>query len=383
MSYFQRLAQQCCTECSKSYIFPWWQGVHAGTDSGHAQTQYNNLHWPTHAPTSLSAANHMSSHGGKEYMQEQIQDMLRLSTTTRTGQPMPQQAWPCIHHTNHMDPKLFTLLSHHTNHTNPKLFTLLSHHTDSKLFTLLLYHTDPKLFTLLLHHTDPKLFTLLLYHMNDTDPKLFILPLQSMIASCLLSPVAEWETLTKFALEEFKGHVQDKDRLLMMVIRVDAGPWPLHAHFVFGGVDHPPIWMAPPWIVRCLQELLQIFWFTWSMRQTECTHLQANHKAGWELASLSKANKICAVLTEDSKTFMFGAKRVIQLAVRIGSEIRVDMYLNPAIPSSNGDEPCSPCFTSTQLNLIHLASFFKSHLGWGSEKIHGYLQRKTKTSLFG
>ncbi|KAG2084832.1 hypothetical protein BD769DRAFT_1397494 [Suillus cothurnatus] len=232
-----------------------------------------------------------------------------------------------------MDPKLFTLLSHHTNHTNPKLFTLLS------------YHTDPKLFTLLLHHTDPKLFTLLLHHMNDTDPKLFILPLQSMIASCamadlwkLLSPVAEWETLTKFALEEFKGHVQDKDRLLMMVIRVDAGPCPLHAHFVFGGVDHPPIWMAPPWIVRCLQELPQIFGFTWSM---------ANHKAGWELASLSKANKICAVLTEDSKTFMFGAKQVIQLAVRIGSEIRVDMYLNPAIPSSDGDEPCGPCFTST------------------------------------
>ncbi|KAG1831523.1 hypothetical protein EV424DRAFT_1534202 [Suillus variegatus] len=36
-------------------------------------------------------------HGGKEYTQKQIQDMLRLSTTTRTapraGQPMPQQAF--------------------------------------------------------------------------------------------------------------------------------------------------------------------------------------------------------------------------------------------------------------------------------------------------
>ncbi|KAG1855339.1 hypothetical protein DFJ58DRAFT_727541 [Suillus subalutaceus] len=195
----------------------------------------------------------------------------------------------------------------------------------------------------------------------------------------LLSPVTKRETLTKFALEEFKGHVQDKDGLSMMVIGVDAGSWlhsvctpqylrfvqssenpelrrtlmyalvalasaPLHAHFVFGGVDHPAIWTAPPWIVACLQELLQIFGFTWSM---------ANHKAERELASLSKANKICAVLTEDSKTFMFGAN-----AARISSEIKVDVYLNHATPSSDGDEPCGPCFTSIQPNLIHLASFW-------------------------
>ncbi|KAG1776554.1 hypothetical protein EV702DRAFT_1198248 [Suillus placidus] len=153
----------------------------------------------------------------------------------------------------------------------------------------------------------------------------------------LLSPVAKRETLMKFALKEFKGHVQDKDGLSMMVIRVYAGSWrhtvctpqyppfmqssenpelchtlmhafvalasaSLHAHFVFGGVDRPPIRTAPAWIAGCLQELLQIFGFTWSM---------ANHEAEQELASLSKANKICAVLIEDSKTFMFGAKQVI------------------------------------------------------------------------
>jgi hypothetical protein len=52
------------------------------------------LFWPVMDWAAWSAANHMSSHGGKEYMQEQIQDMLRLSTTTHTSQPMPQQAWP-------------------------------------------------------------------------------------------------------------------------------------------------------------------------------------------------------------------------------------------------------------------------------------------------
>ncbi|KAG1893197.1 PIN domain-like protein [Suillus fuscotomentosus] len=224
----------------------------------------------------------------------------------------------------------------------------------------------------------------------------------------LLSPVAERETLTKFALEEFKGHVQDKDGLSIMVIGVDAGSWlhtvctpqylpfmqssenpelrrtlmyalvalasaPLHAHFVFGGADRPPIWTAPPWIVGCLQELLQIFGFTWSM---------ADNEAERELASLSKANKICAVLTEDSKTFTFGAKRVIRPAVKSGSEIRVDVYLNPTTPSSDGDEPCGPCFTSTQPNLVHLASFCKSRLGWESEKIHGYLRRRVWQVIF-
>lgn len=37
---------------------------------------------------------------------------------------------------------------------------------------------------------------------------------------------------------------------------------PLHAHFVFDGVDRPLILTVPPWIVGCLQELLQIFGFT-------------------------------------------------------------------------------------------------------------------------
>lgn len=51
----------------------------------------------------------------------------------------------------------------------------------------------------------------------------------------------------------------------------------------------------------------QILW-----RQTECVHLQDKHEAERELASLSKANKIWAALTEDGNIFAFGAKRVIR-----------------------------------------------------------------------
>ncbi|KAG1759371.1 PIN domain-like protein [Suillus occidentalis] len=225
----------------------------------------------------------------------------------------------------------------------------------------------------------------------------------------LLSPVAERETLTKFALEEFKGHVHDKDGLSMMAIGVDARSWfyavctrqylpfvqssenpelrrtlmyalvalanaPLHAHFVFDGVNCPSILTVPPWIVGCLQELLPIFGFTWSM---------ANHEAEQELASLSKANKIWAALTEDSSTFTFGAKRVIRPVFMIGSEIRVDVYLNPAAAASSDDDgPCVPGFISTQPSLTHLASFCKSRLGWGPEKIHGYLRRKMWRAIF-
>jgi Holliday junction resolvase YEN1 len=46
---------------------------------------------------------------------------------------------------------------------------------------------------------------------------------------------------------------------------------PLHAHFVFDGEDRPSIKRgkhvrsAPHWLTRSLQELLQIFGFTWAM----------------------------------------------------------------------------------------------------------------------
>lgn len=46
---------------------------------------------------------------------------------------------------------------------------------------------------------------------------------------------------------------------------------PLHAHFVFDGVDCPSILTVPPWIVGCLRELLQIFGFTWSAVKLELT----------------------------------------------------------------------------------------------------------------
>ena len=54
-------------------------------------------------------------------------------------------------------------------------------------------------------------------------------------------------------------------RRTLMYALVALANAPLHAHFVFDGVNRPSILTVPPWIVGCLQELLPIFGFTWSM----------------------------------------------------------------------------------------------------------------------
>ncbi|KAG2031514.1 PIN domain-like protein [Suillus americanus] len=149
----------------------------------------------------------------------------------------------------------------------------------------------------------------------------------------LVSPSTEGQTLTEFALEGLKGHVQDESSLSMMTVGVDASAWlyaicklqafqlghaqsgknlelqtliyklitlanaPVHAHFIFDGEDRPTI-------KRSKQELLQIFGFTWAMAKGE---------AKADLAFLSKAGKIGAVLMEDSDALLFGAENVLRL----------------------------------------------------------------------
>ncbi|OAX35045.1 PIN domain-like protein [Rhizopogon vinicolor AM-OR11-026] len=162
----------------------------------------------------------------------------------------------------------------------------------------------------------------------------------------LVSPTIHGQTLTAFALEGLWGHVQDEGGISMMTIGVDASSWlyvvcklqafqfgharsgenpelwtlmyklvalasaPIHAHFVFDGDDRPSIkcgkhvCSAPHWLTQHLQELLGIFGFTWSMAKGE---------AEADLAFLSKAGRIAAVLTEDSDAILFGAERVLCL----------------------------------------------------------------------
>ncbi|OJA14255.1 hypothetical protein AZE42_10491 [Rhizopogon vesiculosus] len=154
----------------------------------------------------------------------------------------------------------------------------------------------------------------------------------------LVSLTIYGQTLTVFALEGLRGHVQDDSGISMMTIGVDASAWlyavcklqafqfrhaqlgenpklqtlmyklvalasaPIHAHFVFNGDDHPSIKRgkhvrsAPHWLTQHLQELLNIFGFTWSTAKGE---------AKADLAFLSKAGRIAAVLTEDSDAILF------------------------------------------------------------------------------
>ncbi|KAG1888233.1 PIN domain-like protein [Suillus subluteus] len=187
----------------------------------------------------------------------------------------------------------------------------------------------------------------------------------------LVSPSTEGQTLMAFALEGLKGHVQDESGLSMMMVGVDASAWlyavcklqafrlghaqsgenpelrtlmyklitlanaPIHAHFVFDGEDRPTIkrgkhvQSAPHWLTQSLQELLQIFGFTWATAKGE---------AEADLAFLSKAGKIGAVLTEDSDALLFGAEKVLRLTDNEDGTFLVDAYCagalsnNPNIP---------------------------------------------------
>ncbi|KAG1789049.1 uncharacterized protein HD556DRAFT_1311616 [Suillus plorans] len=267
----------------------------------------------------------------------------------------------------------------------------------------------------------------------------------------LVSPSTEGQTLTAFALEGLKGHVQDEGGLSMMTIGVDARPSdldmpsraktqnyahssnaPVHAHFIFDGEDCPPIKRskhvrsAPHWLTRSLQELLQIFGFTWTTAKGE---------AEADLAYLSKAGKISAVLTEDSDALLFGVAKVLRLTDNDDSTFLVDAYCaealsnDPKIPlttshlllwamlhggdynpggllgcgsqlpgmlktwrdhlptvlvdgtlgeittwSDGASSTLLPQLNPTQPNIGRLAAFCKARLGWMRPKIHKYLR---------
>ncbi|KAG1840050.1 PIN domain-like protein, partial [Suillus subluteus] len=114
---------------------------------------------------------------------------------------------------------------------------------------------------------------------------------------------------------------------------------PVHAHFVFDGEDRPTIKRgkhvrsAPHWLTRSLQELLQIFGFTWAMAKGE---------AEADLAFLSKAGKIGAVLTEDSDALLFGAEKVLRLTDNEDGTFLVDAYCAGAL----SNDPNIPLTTS-------------------------------------
>ncbi|KAG2369239.1 PIN domain-like protein, partial [Suillus spraguei] len=101
---------------------------------------------------------------------------------------------------------------------------------------------------------------------------------------------------------------------------------PIHTHFIFDGEDCPPIKCnkhvrsAPHWLIQRLQELLQIFRFTWATGEAEA-----------DLAFLSKAGKISAVLMEDSDTLLFGAEFFLHLMDNEDGMFIVDAYCAGAL----------------------------------------------------
>ncbi|KAG1845208.1 PIN domain-like protein [Suillus subluteus] len=199
----------------------------------------------------------------------------------------------------------------------------------------------------------------------------------------LVSPSTEGQTLTAFTLEGLKGHVQDESGLSMMMVGVDASAWlyavcklqafrlghaqsgenlelrtlmyklvtlanmPVHAHFVFDGEDRPTIkrskqvQSAPHWLTQSLQELLQIFGFTWATAKGE---------AEADLAFLSKAGKISAVLMEDSDALLFGAEKVLHITDNEDGTFLVDAYCAEAL----SNDPKVPLTASCLLLLAML-----------------------------
>ncbi|KAG2742447.1 PIN domain-like protein, partial [Suillus brevipes Sb2] len=127
------------------------------------------------------------------------------------------------------------------------------------------------------------------------------------------------------------GHAQSGEnpelRTLMYKLVVLANA-PLHAHIIFDGEDRPSIKhgkhvrSAPHWLTRSLQELLQIFGFTWATAKGE---------AEADLAFLSKAGKIGAVLMEDSNALLFGAEKVLHLTDNEDGTFLVDAYCTEAL----------------------------------------------------
>ncbi|KAG2029736.1 PIN domain-like protein, partial [Suillus americanus] len=117
---------------------------------------------------------------------------------------------------------------------------------------------------------------------------------------------------------------------------------PVHTHFVFDGEDRPTIkrskqvQSAPHWLTRSLQELLQIFRFTWATAKGE---------AKADLAFLLKAGKIGAVLTEDSNALLFGAEKVLHLMDNEDGTFLVDAYCAEAL----SNDPTIPLTTSCLL----------------------------------
>ncbi|KAG2337079.1 PIN domain-like protein [Suillus weaverae] len=194
----------------------------------------------------------------------------------------------------------------------------------------------------------------------------------------LVSPTTQGQTLTEFAVEGLEGHVQDLGGVSMMTIGIDASAWlyavcklqvfqfghvqsgenpelhtltyklvtlakaPVHAHFIFDGEDRPSmkrgkhIQSTPHWLTRGLQELLQIFGFTWSTAKGE---------AKADLAILSKVGKIHAVLTEDSDVLLFGAKKVLRVMDNNDGMFKVDIYHAQALSK----DPHVPLTTSRLL----------------------------------
>ncbi|KAG1887737.1 PIN domain-like protein, partial [Suillus subluteus] len=164
-----------------------------------------------------------------------------------------------------------------------------------------------------------------------------------------------------------EGHIQDPDGVSMMTIGVDArlqafqighaqsgenpelrtlmyklatlASVPIHAHFVFDGGDHlsvkrgKRVRLMPHWLTQGLQELLQIFRFTWSTAKGE---------AEADLVFLYKVGKIHAVLTEDSDTILFGAKRVLHVIENDDGMFKADIYhvkalsRDPHLPLTTG-----------------------------------------------
>ncbi|KAG1740093.1 PIN domain-like protein [Suillus occidentalis] len=194
----------------------------------------------------------------------------------------------------------------------------------------------------------------------------------------LVSPTTQGQTLTEFAVGGLEGHVQDPGGVSMMAIGIDASAWlyavcklqafqfghaqsgenpelrtltyklvtlakaPVHAHFVFDGEDRPSmkhgkhVRSAPHWLTRGLQELLQIFGFTWSTAKGE---------AEADLAFLSKVGKIHVVLTEDSDVLLFGAKKVLRVTDNNDGMFKVDIYHAQALSK----DPHVPLTTSRLL----------------------------------
>ncbi|KAG2359462.1 hypothetical protein BDR07DRAFT_1488233 [Suillus spraguei] len=142
----------------------------------------------------------------------------------------------------------------------------------------------------------------------------------------LVSPSTEGQTLTVFALEGLKGHMQDQSGLSLMTVGIDASAW-LYAicklqAFRLGHAksgENPELWMLMYKLVALANAPIH-------------AHFIFDGRTTLQSSAMSMCGQgISAVLTEDSDTLLFGAEKVLRLMDNEDGMFIVDAYCAGAL----------------------------------------------------